>query len=557
MAVFKNDPFPGTNYGQYLNWEKVTTPQGQTLYVVPGFPAYVYDPVASNASGRKVFRANPSQAIQQQQEQQDQQNKIIKQQQYNQSPAGQLTPVIAGTAGTIGAAYAINQFGKGAPTVSYVDTKTGNTVWSDGSVKTPSGQLVSPPSIPQQVTSPAQAAAQGAKVPVPPAGAVPASTKVSPVGQGTMPDGSSGTIMSDGTVVADSGAMVTKEGSYVPAAQSPLLRGIQGGVGAVQVYQGYQQWKDGDKFGGGLGVTTGAANIAAAAGSATAAQYVPYLNIANDVYQGYGTLTNDQMTGEQKASRLQQQAGLGVADFYTYGAASAAEGLLRKNKTTGKLLGKLDELDQKTNPFTIVAGKFLHGPSTRTIAKQHTGQLFDQAKDDPVYQAYLEGVRAPYNNAPPDPEHPYGDSKGNKYASWDEYVKGGLDAANLAGVYGNLKTYGPSWASLTEDQRHAVTQANIDSGLYKSNKGEVEITNEQKAKENFDNVMKGFQVGAQAAAAPIVTPQAPMGAIQPIPRTVGPSNILATAAAKGAISPIIRTNTRSPGIGLDGRRIVY
>ena len=65
------------------------------------------------------------------------------------------------------------------------------------------------------------------------------------------------------------------------------------------------------------------------------------------------------------------------------------------------------------------------------------------------------------------------------YATWEEYKGAGLDAADLTGVYGNIKTFGPEWASLTQEQRQAVTQGIIDAGLYESNKGEVEIIKDE------------------------------------------------------------------------------
>lgn len=103
MAVFKNDPFPGTDYNQYLSWKKITTPQGQIFYVVPGNEAYVYDPVASNATGRKVFRANPSAAMSEAEAQKKEQQDLIDQQKFNSSPIGQLLPVAATTGGIIAA----------------------------------------------------------------------------------------------------------------------------------------------------------------------------------------------------------------------------------------------------------------------------------------------------------------------------------------------------------------------------------------------------------------------------------------------------------------------
>lgn len=138
----------------------------------------------------------------------------------------------------------------------------------------------------------------------------------------------------------------------------------------------------------------------------------------------------------------------------------------------------------------LIKGMFDH-ESTRDLAKKHTSQLLDKS-DDPAYQSYVSGMREQFNSAPPDPSKPF---HGGQYGSWDEYKKAGLDAADLTGVYGNLNVYGPKWASLTEDQRRAITQKNIDSGLYTSKKGEVEITDSGTAQSNFDSVVNAKPTG--------------------------------------------------------------
>jgi hypothetical protein len=106
MAIFDNDPFGGTvDYSGYNSWQKVVTPEGQVFYEVPGFSGYVFDPVASNATGRKVFRPNPRLTIEEREKAKRDQEKLIKQQEFNQSPLGQLLPVGATVAGTVGAAH--------------------------------------------------------------------------------------------------------------------------------------------------------------------------------------------------------------------------------------------------------------------------------------------------------------------------------------------------------------------------------------------------------------------------------------------------------------------
>lgn len=69
----------------------------------------------------------------------------------------------------------------------------------------------------------------------------------------------------------------------------------QGGLGLYQMYTGYNQWKNDDKFGGGANMAAGAANVAAATGaigtaSGTAGAYlVPGLNLVAGAYGGYKT----------------------------------------------------------------------------------------------------------------------------------------------------------------------------------------------------------------------------------------------------------------------------
>ena len=131
---------------------------------------------------------------------------------------------------------------------------------------------------------------------------------------------------------------------------------------------------------------------------------------------------------------------------------------------------------------------FFSQPSTRDIQKKHTSGLLAEAKDNPQWQQYVQGMRAQHNAPPPDPSKPF---HGGQYASWDEYKAAGLDPADLTGVYGNLKVYGPQWSSLSFDQQKAVTQANINSGIYDSKKGEVEIIDPAQAKKNLEMVLSG------------------------------------------------------------------
>jgi hypothetical protein len=123
-------------------------------------------------------------------------------------------------------------------------------------------------------------------------------------------------------------------------------------------------------------------------------------------------------------------------------------------------------------------------PSTRDIAKKNTKDLLSKNKEDAVYQAYVRGMREQSNSAPPDPSKPFA----GKYSNFNEYKQAGLEANDLTGVLGNLKTFGKDWTSTTQDNRVKATQALIDNNLYDSKKGEVIITDEKKAKEIVDGL---------------------------------------------------------------------
>ena len=193
-------------------------------------------------------------------------------------------------------------------------------------------------------------------------------------------------------------------------------------------------------------------------------------------------------------------AGIGSAgNAFLPAAGLAGEFDLWKNKrkgARGHLQGaaSLAAMGSYFGPYGALIGAgvgalqpFLMHESTRERAKRHTQELSGKS-NDPTYQNYIKGMRQQYEAPPPDPTHPF---HGGKYKTWQEYQAAGLDPNDLTGVFGNINTYGPEWAKLTEDQRRAVTKANIDSGLYRSKKGEVEISDANKAKANFDAVVKG------------------------------------------------------------------
>lgn len=188
-----------------------------------------------------------------------------------------------------------------------------------------------------------------------------------------------------------------------------------------------------------------------------------------------------------------------------------------------------------------LGGVFGH-KSTRDIQGEHTSGLLGIGKDDQNWQGYVEGMRAQHNDAPPDPSKPFA----GKYANWDEYVKGGLEASNLTGVYGNLDTFGPDWAKYSQAQREAVTQGIIDKGLYSSKSGEVVITDPGAALAVRDQIIGGAPV--------VAAPQISVGG-QPLVAGGGLLSVGAQPPVQIVNPP--RSTTLSPGINLKGQRIVY
>lgn len=180
-------------------------------------------------------------------------------------------------------------------------------------------------------------------------------------------------------------------------------------------------------------------------------------------------------------------------------------------------------------------GLFKH-ETTRQHAQKDTAAMRAAFPDDATYQAYVNGMRQQYDSAPPDPSKPF---HNGQYGSWSEYQKAGLDAKDLTGVKGNIDTFGADWAHLSQDQRQAVTQKLIDANLYNSKRGEVEVTDANKAKQIYADMAKGGFKIPVATAAPV---------------TAMPS-VSAVTGTQQTMIP--RTQTRSPGIGLNGQRIKY
>lgn len=216
-----------------------------------------------------------------------------------------------------------------------------------------------------------------------------------------------------------------------------------------------------------------------------------------------GTATGSAATGTGLMG-----TGLGIAPLAAIAGATALGGKaaydIAKGEdpnpigrvTLGMATGGLSELAK-------ASGVFDH-KSTRDVAKEHTADLLSQGTDDANWQNYVSGMREQHNHAAPDPSKPFA----GKYGSWDEYKNSGLEANDLTGVYGNLDTFGPEWANYSEDDRVKITQGLIDNDLYNSKKGEVEITDAERARQVRDQLMNSaIPTEAQGGLLGVTSPQ--------------------------------------------------
>ena len=338
--------FGKTNWSSYPKWPKVTLANGGSGYVVPnpdGSPSgWVYDPFTSQETGRPQLFPDPTVA----QKEKDKQNKAIKD---ASSPAKQAIPVVTAVGAGLGGKLLYDHLSgptAGAPVIA----KNGNVILpsSDGTIKIfgPNGQEIAggAGTVTPQGSLPVQAAPNGAVIqpavvtPTTPSeafvqGATPtqvapmesAGTAVqspitftpsaAPIQIGTNIDGSpiyQTLSPSDVATTAPVEAPSSTYGSY-----------LQGAAGAAQLYGGYNQFKGGDKFGGGLTMAAGGANLGAAAGFQSVAPWAAPLTAAAGLYGTYGAIqqgnaTNSAMQGAQAG------AGIGTMILPGFGTAIGA-----------------------------------------------------------------------------------------------------------------------------------------------------------------------------------------------------------------------------------------
>lgn len=95
--------------------------------------------------------------------------------------------------------------------------------------------------------------------------------------------------------------------------------------------------------------------------------------------------------------------------------------------------------------------------------------------------------------------HPEGDDstwKSGKYAGEKWTMEKALDLVkddptHFHHVYGNYKTFGNDWSGYSEQQKSAIVSRLAQEGLYKGNKGDVVISDEERARKIKDEILGG------------------------------------------------------------------
>lgn len=532
MARFKNDPFPGTNYDQYQSWEKVTLPSGEVMYKVPNHPGYVFDPVASNATGRKVFRTNPEATIKEQQDAKDHQDKIQKQQEDAASPGGQATTLGLGVVGTVTSAVVINNLlksestsdkllaqiladkikanGGNAVTVQAADVAKANqaAAAAKGATAPPPGTTPST----ESSTPSTQDGPQSSTTTTPPpttTGAIPPGSDVGPhpVGSDVGPQQPTSTLAPGEAPPA--GTTLNENGTITDTTGATVGRWAQGVGGAILIYQGVQDFNK-DKVGGTLKVGAGAANVGAALGSNSASSVAAPAAVAVGAYDSYNALQHGG-TGLRTGTT---ELGAGVGSYIAPGVGTVV------GAAAGNVIGygmKSDNPIIKTYmkflPFMYGVKALMH-KTTKQEEQTKWSRLADAAaqgangekapKDAPV-DPYVAAAYNANHGQDDDGVYKDGPRKGQKWTMEGAIEDAKANPQTFQLVYGNLKTYGKDWQSYSPEIQNAIIKENLDAGNYQSKKGDIEFVDEEKARAIKDKVLAanpGFKIPTPATATP-------------------------------------------------------
>lgn len=480
--------FAGVDWSQYMNWEKKVAPNGATYYKVPG-TGFLLDPFLSSKNHKPFLWVDPSAEI----EKRDKAEKAAK------DAASPLNQTI-GPAGLLGGAligkYAYDKVA--GPTASGIVPKDqgGGVYMSDGTIKGGAGQVQTPAAPP----TPANPAAVQTQTPDAQAPAVSGIYGVRENADGSV-------VMSDGSVVAPDGAVTSPAGKDLGNQQSGYGTAMNYAQVVLGAYNAYKDWKAGNKASAAGDVAQAGVGVANIAGYDTgnAGGYIGAGKDALDLIDRWKDIKP-----EDRASRIEQQAGLGVADYFTFGLAGMAANALKSTPFGAKIDEKITNLQNKASKYGLDPAGFV------------LNSLFGH-KSTKDYQNDTWGDAVKQGLVSEDVAKNWLSSDGSKETRTSDQIleQAKQDGKQLWGTIGMYQTFGPDWDKYTPDQREQISRGIAQAGIIHSEHGDWFVDNPDQAKQIRDNVLGGKGPGTMAPQPP--APQGQQLPQQPI--NVNPNNI--------------------------------
>lgn len=233
-----------------------------------------------------------------------------------------------------------------------------------------------------------------------------------------------------------------------------------------------------------------AAKQAGSSSAEMAGQLASWAAYAYAAYQAGKTLANDSAPKDERAKEVAKQAGLMVANYFTFGLASVADAIAMQTKE-GR---KFNAFMKKYTPGMMIAGKVgqnvLH-KSTEGYQKQRLKEMFDSGNQSAAGFLHTQRQIADQNND----IWQEGKYQGQKW-SWDKALDlAKSDPGHFMNVYANFQVAGDGWLTLPEDKKRQFVQAAIQQGLYSSDKGDILFSGKRgdldKAKQLYQEVLNG------------------------------------------------------------------
>jgi hypothetical protein len=242
------------------------------------------------------------------------------------------------------------------------------------------------------------------------------------------------------------------------------------GAGALGLYNGYEQYKQGNKEGAAISTAQGATGLAAGLGSTSAAQALPYAGAAVGAYNGYKTLSSD-ATPDQKATAMRDAGERTVEGIYSLGLSEA--GRYADQKFLDGKIGKVRE--KVMGPGTgwadkgasKVIGAFNRGSST------HWEEKYRQELAD-------KGVVIP--------------NSGQKEWELNEKFKQSRNESDLTGrdIIHASKFYDiPGYDKLSPDKQEAIANEALKQGLIREHHGGIEVGMNEAYQKFIDTTLAG------------------------------------------------------------------